>query len=238
MPFADEVGRGLVARDHQHAQHVTSFHRADRIACFYLPRERAHRIGLARLHPVGQQRFEVASDLGACEVRGLVLSARGDHFKRPGAFARPGLPAAAVVLWDPHHREHHAHGKGLSDLGDPVDRPAACRALDEFGRGVRDGLAERLELRLGEGVGGDLAQARMLGRVYEQDAVVIGGWRQHARRRAAPPRIVGEALVVLRDREHVLVAREHPASKDRASVHGASSAEPCIGLVGVLDDAG
>ena len=69
---ADEVGRGLVARNHQHTQHVTSFHRADRITRVYLPRERAHRIGLARLHPVGQQRFEVASDLGACAVSVMV----------------------------------------------------------------------------------------------------------------------------------------------------------------------
>ena len=78
---ADEVGRGFVARDHQHAQHVTSFHRADRIARVYLPRERAHRIGLARLHPVVQQRFEVASYLGACAVSGLALLVRGDHLE-------------------------------------------------------------------------------------------------------------------------------------------------------------
>ena len=140
------------------------------------------------------------------------------------------------MLGDPHHREHHAHGKGLGHLGDPVDRPASCRALDEFGRDLRDGRIERLDLRLGESLGGHLAKAHMLGRIYEQDAVVIGGWRQHARRRTAPPRIVGEALVVLRGREHVLVPCEHPASEDRASVHGALSAEPCIGLVRVLDD--
>ncbi len=79
---ADEVGRGFIARDHQHAQHVTSFHRADRIAHVYLPRERAHRIGLTRPHPViSQQRFEVASDLGACAVSGLALLVRGDHLE-------------------------------------------------------------------------------------------------------------------------------------------------------------
>ena len=114
---------------------------------------------------------------------------------------------------------------------------SSSRALDEFGRGVCDGLAESLKPHLGEGLGGHFAQVHMLGRVYEQDAVVIWNCRQHARRRTAPTRIVGEALVVLRGREHVLVPREHPASEDRASVHGASAAEPCIGLIRVLDDA-
>ena len=78
---ADEVGCGLVARDHQHTQHVTSFHRADLVVRVYLPRERAHRIGLVRLHPVDQQRFEVASDRGACAVCGLALPARGNHLE-------------------------------------------------------------------------------------------------------------------------------------------------------------
>ena len=60
---------------------------------------------------------------------------------------------------------------------------------------------------------------------------------EHARDGVAPARVVGESLVIPRDREHVVVSAQDPAAEDDASVHRAVLAKPRVHGVGVLDGA-
>ena len=122
-----------------------------------------------------------------------------------------------------------------SRFADPLHLSALHGAVHDV---VGERLDGRLQLHLfrsGERSSRNLAKPCVLGRVDEQDAVVVRRGREHARGGVSPARVVGESLVIPRDREHVVVSADVPAAQDDASVPRAVLAKPRIHGVGVLD---
>ena len=198
--------------------------------------EGADRVVILAACPFGEEFPEVPRDAFARDVGCLALAARCDHLQEPRPIGGPALPARLLVLGNPEQAQHHPHRQRLCDLADPLHVPARCRPLDDVVRQRLDRGGESRQFRFRECPCRHLAKPRVLGRVDEQNAVLVGvPRREHACRRVAPARVVGEPVVVSRDAEHVVVPADHPAPQDGASVHRTAASQPRVRGIRVLD---
>ena len=234
---ADEVRRRFVAGDHDDAEHVRGFGGIDELSPFGFVREQTDCVVGFAARALGEPLAEVPRHALTRDVRGLSLGARRDHLEQSRSFGRPSMPACLLVPCNSEHAKHHPHRHRLRNLADPLHLSPRDGMLDDVVGERLDGRLQRHQPRSGKRARRDLAQSRVLGRVDEQDAVVVRrGW-EHARGCVSPARVVGESLVVPRDREHVGVPAQDPAAQDHASVDGAVLAKPDVHGIGVLNGA-
>ena len=236
---ADQVGRGLVAGEEQQdrrADHLVRRQRILLVARQHQPAQHvAGRLGGARL----DQTAEIAGHQARAFLGAPVLVAgdlRGADEQRD--VIRPCLDPPQVVARHAQHVHDHAGGQRIGEVGDEVDRLAACglrrHAVEQLRDDALDVGAQALDRGRREDPGEQAAQARMVGRILEHHPVIeiarqvldaaalIFGIGLEERRQA----VGGDLVVVERDAPHVVVARDDPRLHRRRPVHRILLAQP------------